>query len=87
MRSRLALSGGVVIREWVRQELQRQPGWWPWVMLVSAACIFASLLGSDPSHRFGGPVLYFVVLCGSGALIVLSIVLLVLRDRTGTGDR
>jgi hypothetical protein len=56
-------------------------------MLVSAACIFASLLGSDPSHRFGGPVLYFVVLCGSGALIVLSIVLLVLRDWTGTGDR
>jgi hypothetical protein len=57
------------------------------VVLVSAACTFASLLGSDPSHRFGGPVLYFVVLGGSGALIVFSLALLVLRGRTGTGDR
>jgi hypothetical protein len=79
---------GDVIRGWVRQELQRQPRWWPWVMLMSAACTFASLLlGSDPSHRLGGPVLYFVVLGGSGALIVLSIVLLMLRSRTGAGDR
>jgi hypothetical protein len=78
---------GDVIRGWVRQELQRQPRWWPWAMLVSAACTFASLLGSDSSHRFGGPVLYFVVLGGSGALVVLSIVLLVLRGRTGAGDR
>ena len=77
-----------MIREWVRQELQRQPRWWPWVMLVSAACTFASLLlGNGPSHRLGGPVLYFVVLSGSGALVVLSIALLVLRGRTGAGDR
>ena len=79
---------GDVIREWVRQELQRQPRWQPWAMLVCAAGILASLLlGNGPSHRFGGPILYFVALAGSGALLVLSIVLLVLRDRTGAGGR
>jgi hypothetical protein len=76
-----------VILKRMRQELQREPRWWPWVMLASAACTFVSLLGGDPSRRFGGPVLYFVVLGGSGALVVLSIVLLVLRARTGAGDR
>ena len=56
-------------------------------MLVSMAGTFTSLLSRGPSHRFGGSVLYFVGLCGSGALVVLSIVLLVLRGRTGTGDQ
>nr|WP_296072394.1 hypothetical protein [uncultured Actinoplanes sp.] len=68
--------------ERVRRDRWRQPRWFPWVMLVSAACTCASLLSSGPSHRFGGPVLYVVVLCGSGALLVVSIVLLVLRRRS-----
>ncbi|MET8832972.1 hypothetical protein ABZV78_03520 [Micromonospora sp. NPDC004540] len=55
------------------------------MMLVSTACTLAALLFSGPGHRFGGPVLYFVVLCGSGALLVLSIALLVLRHRIGAG--
>ncbi|BBH63364.1 hypothetical protein ACTI_00490 [Actinoplanes sp. OR16] len=51
------------------------------MLLASAGCTFVSLLGGDPSRRFGGPVLYYVVLAGSGAIVVLSIVLLLLRDR------
>ncbi|WP_127542201.1 hypothetical protein [Actinoplanes sp. OR16] len=61
--------------------MRKQPRWWPWVLLASAGCTFVSLLGGDPSRRFGGPVLYYVVLAGSGAIVVLSIVLLLLRDR------
>ncbi|WP_089021110.1 hypothetical protein [Micromonospora coriariae] len=76
-----------VIRERVLHELQRQTRWWPLGMLVSTACTFAALLVSGPNSRFGGPLLYVVVLCGSGALLVLSIVLLVLRDRIGIGSR
>lgn len=72
-----------MIRERVLEELQRQPSWWPWMMLVSTTCTFAALLFSGPGHRFGGPVLYFVALCGSGALLVLSIALVVLRHRSG----
>ena len=74
-----------MIRERVRQELQRQPRWLPWVMLGSTACTVVSLLSRGPNHGFGGPVLYFAVLGGSGALLVLSIALLLLRGRTGTG--
>lgn len=76
-----------MFRARVLQELERQPRGLLWLMLVSAACTFAALLSSGPNHRFGGPVLYIVVLCGSGALLMLSIVLLVLRGRTGTGKR
>lgn len=76
-----------MIRDRVRQELQRQPRWLSWVLLVSTACTFASLLMRGRNHGFGGPVLYFVVLVGSGALLVLSIALLLLRGRTSSGDR
>ena len=72
-----------MVRERIRQELRRQPRWWPWVMLASAACTFTALLGGDPNARFGGPVLYFLALGGSGALVVSSIALLLLRGRTG----
>lgn len=74
------------MRERVWRDLRRQSGWFPWVMLASAGCTFASLLLSGPGNRLGGPVLYFVVLCGSGALLVLAIVLLVVRRRSGTSE-
>lgn len=45
------------------------------------------MLMTGSNQGFGGPVLYFVVLGGSGALLVLSIVLLLLRGRSGTSDR
>ena len=56
-------------------------------MLASTAGNCAALLLGGPGHRFGGPVLYFVALCGSGTLLVLSIALLVLRHRIGAGGR
>ena len=76
-----------MIRERVWEELQRQPRWFLWAMLVSMAYTFASTLGGDPRHRFGGPVWYFVVLIGSGVWLVLLIVVLKLRGRTGAGGR
>ena len=69
-------------RRRVWRELRQQPRWFPWVMLVSTACTVTSLLVSGSNSAFGGPVPYFAVLCGSGALLVLSIVLLV-RRRAG----
>jgi hypothetical protein len=56
-------------------------------MLGAAGCTFVSLLGGDPSRRFGGPVLYFLALGVSGAMVVFSIILLVLRTRPGADDR
>jgi hypothetical protein len=50
-------------------------------MLVSAGCTFGSMLLRGPHQGLGGPVLYFAVLVGSGAMLVLSIVLLRLPGR------
>ena len=71
-----------MVRERLRRELRRQPRWWPWVMLVSASCTFTALLGGYSNDHFGGPVLHFLALGSSGALVVSSIVLLLVRDRT-----
>lgn len=51
-------------------------------MLVSASCTFTALLGGYSNDHFGGPVLHFLALGSSGALVVSSIVLLLVRDRT-----
>jgi hypothetical protein len=50
-------------------------------MLISAGCTFASLLMRGPNQGFGGPVLYFSVLCGSGALLVSSMFLMLVAGR------
>jgi hypothetical protein len=81
-------TGGVgVNRERVRQELRRQPRWVLWVLLASTVCTVASLLLGGRDNSLGGPVLYFVVLCGSGALLLLCVVALLVRGRAGAGDR
>ncbi|MCZ7438701.1 hypothetical protein O7598_19980 [Micromonospora sp. WMMC241] len=59
----------------------RQPQWFLWVVLVSSSCTLASLLMRGPNHGSGGPVLYFAVLFGSGAMLVASVVLILLRAR------
>ena len=51
-------------------------------MLLSASCTFTALLGGYSNDHFGGPVLYFLALGGSGVLVVSSVVLLLLQDRT-----
>lgn len=61
------------------QELRRQPRWFLWVMLVGTGCTFASMLMRGPNHAFGGLVLYFAVLSGSGAMLVSSVVLMLLH--------
>ena len=76
-----------MILERVWRELRGQSRWSYWGMLASAGCTFAALLMGSPNHGFGGPVLYFAVLCGSGALLVLSIISLVLRNGSDAGDR
>jgi hypothetical protein len=53
---------------------------------VPAVFTSLSLLGRDPARSFGGPVLYFVVLGGSGAIVLLSVALLVAGARTKAGD-
>ncbi|SCG72757.1 hypothetical protein [Micromonospora humi] len=60
---------------------RRQPRWFLWVVLVSSGCTLASLVMRGPHHGFGGPVLYFAVLSGSGAMLVSSVVLILLRAR------
>lgn len=69
------------------QDLRRQPQWSLRVMLGSSGCTFASVLMSGPNRALGGPALYFVVLLGSGAMLVLSIMLMLLRGRDRHGDR
>ena len=69
------------MRDRVLRELQRQPRSFPWLMLISASCTFVALLRGGRNPGFLGPVVHYVVLCGSGALVVLSIVLLVMRRR------
>jgi hypothetical protein len=76
-----AVAGFDAGRVW--RDLRNQSRSWPWVMLVSAGLTFVSLLGGDPGRRFGGPVLYFVALFGSGGLFLLAIALLVARARGG----
>ena len=56
-------------------------------MLASSACTFTALLLRGPNDGFGGPVPYFLVLFGSGALIAVAGGLLLARGRTGPGDR
>ena len=67
----------------MRQELRRQPRWVLWVLLASSACTVTSLLLGDRNDGFGGPVLYFAVLGGSGALFLSCVVLLLWLGRTG----
>ncbi|GIF47933.1 hypothetical protein Afe04nite_24720 [Asanoa ferruginea] len=45
------------------------------------AGVFVAMLGGDPDHRLGGPVLYFAGLSVCGGLLVLSILLLLVRRR------
>ena len=75
-----------MIPQRVWREMRRQPRWLLWAMLLSASCTCASLLMRGPHRGFGGPVLYFVGLGVSGALLVSSVVLLLLRAGTGDGD-
>ncbi|MEU7851431.1 hypothetical protein AB0B69_28925 [Micromonospora parva] len=39
------------------------------------------MLMRGPNQGFGGPVLYFAVLLGSGAMLVSLVVLVLLRER------
>lgn len=72
--------GGVIPkRMW--QDLRRQPRWFLWAMLISTGGTFASMLMSGPNYGFGGPLVYFAVLFGSGAMLVSSVVLMLLRRR------
>jgi peptidoglycan/LPS O-acetylase OafA/YrhL len=80
------MSGDDVTREQMRRELRRQPRWLFWVVLVSTGLTLASTLMGDPDHGFGGPVLRLVVMCGSGLLLVLCIVLILLRGGTRAED-
>jgi hypothetical protein len=52
---------------------------------LSSTATFVSRLLDDPYDNFGGPVLHFVVLGGSGALLATAIVLLMVRRKTGAG--
>lgn len=63
----------------IRVRVQQQSRVVLWVMLVSMACTFASQLFGDPDYMFGGPFLRIAVLCGSGVLLVVVTVLLVLQ--------
>ncbi|MFI5836224.1 hypothetical protein ACIA5A_21370 [Micromonospora sp. NPDC051300] len=51
------------------------------MVLVSSSCTLASLVMRGPDHGFGGPLLYFAVLSGCGAMLVSSVVLILLRVR------
>ncbi|MEU8658096.1 hypothetical protein [Actinoplanes philippinensis] len=60
--------------------------WWHngtalWSMAVSSMGIFISRLLDDPYDDFGGPLLHFFVLGGSGALLATTVVLLVMRHK------
>ncbi|BEL06333.1 hypothetical protein Q0Z83_045240 [Actinoplanes sichuanensis] len=66
--------------------------WWHngtvlWSVALSSTAIFVSRLLDDPYDNFGGPVLHFVVLGGSGALLATAIALLVVRRKAGAGKR
>ncbi|MFF5173092.1 hypothetical protein ACFY3U_10695 [Micromonospora sp. NPDC000089] len=69
----------ILKRMW--QDLRRQPRWFLWVMLVSAGGTFTSMLLSGPNRGLGGWVPYVVVLCGAGAVLASSVVLLLLQGR------
>jgi hypothetical protein len=69
---------------------EKRPWWHNGTLLCSVALsstpIFVSRLLDDPYDNFGGPVLHFAVLGGSGALLVTAIVLLVVRRKNGAGQ-
>ncbi|WP_229073372.1 hypothetical protein [Actinoplanes sp. DH11] len=54
---------------------------------ISALCVFGARLLSGPDDSFGGPVLHYVVLGASGAVLATSIVLLVRQGRRGREER
>ncbi|WP_328468868.1 hypothetical protein OHA21_00260 [Actinoplanes sp. NBC_00393] len=58
-----------------------------WLMAMSSMGIFISRLLDDPYDSFGGPLLHFIVLGGSGALFATTVVMLVVQrnTRAGTG--
>jgi len=62
-------------------ELRRQPRRVLVLMLASTGFTFTSLLMRGPNPAFGGPAVYLVVLGGSGAILILSVVLILLQRR------
>ncbi|WP_250000584.1 hypothetical protein [Actinoplanes sp. M2I2] len=67
-------------RAW--RDLRRQPRWWLWTALTSGGCTLIALMGNDGNHWFGGPVLHYFALVGTGVIVVLLVILLVLQART-----
>ncbi|MEU4564830.1 hypothetical protein AB0F72_41155 [Actinoplanes sp. NPDC023936] len=64
--------------------------WWHngtalWPMALSSMGVFISRVLDDPYDNFGGPLLHFIMLGGSGALFATTIALLVIRRRTRIG--
>jgi hypothetical protein len=66
--------------------------WWHhrtalWPIALSSMCLFVSRLLDDPYDNFGGPLLHFIVLAGSGVLFATAIVLLASRPGVLLGLR